>query len=157
MPCWHFDEENRLHANANTQRPIWLKEETSPLVLITKKVISSMATPRNRVTHETKSTQVGLVMTMSTNDHTPSIKPTILTHRHVKWKVDGRITWIYSHKTWNPISLTMMQRLPTPNIMGSCPLPTMGAMKKMDPKVDHKCNVTNQGWSDGGGWTKCTT
>jgi hypothetical protein len=84
MPCWHFDEENRLHANANTQRPIWLKEETSPLVLITKKVISSMATPRNRVTHETKSTQVGLVMTMSTNDHTPSIKPTILTHRHVK-------------------------------------------------------------------------
>jgi len=45
----------------------------------------------------------------------------------------------------------------TPNIMGSCLLPTMGVIKKMDPKVDHKCNVTNQRLSDGGGPTKCTT
>jgi hypothetical protein len=66
-----------------------------------------VATPWEKMTHETRFTRIKSTMTTFAKVWVPSIVRTISIHRHDDWKDGIRRIWVCSHKTWNPTSLTM--------------------------------------------------
>jgi hypothetical protein len=74
--CWHIDEKTRPPTNENIQKLpqldgetclLWTNPDKNHPSLVTYEISIVVATPRKKVTYETKSTRVALTMTMSAN------------------------------------------------------------------------------------------